>query len=200
MSLSTVVLTFFAVMEAGELQRRSRQWPYLAAALILILLALSRLYLGMEWLSGALMGIAMGLAWTAVVGIAYRQRAIKRFSGATASLIFYGSLFALFAWQVNEHAREDLTSLHTAMVVKNVDRNTWWDSRWREMSTDRTQLKSVASRKFNAQIAADPERRLAWFQTEGGLRWRGFSNHKFAGIAVPIGAPSPLILRLIEGQ
>ena len=108
MSLSTVVLTFFAVMEAGELPRKHRQWPYLVAALILILLALARLYLGMEWLSGALMGIAIGLAWTAIVGIAYRQRAVRRFSGATASLIFYGSFLALFSWQVNEHLADDL--------------------------------------------------------------------------------------------
>ena len=127
MSLSTVVLAFFAVMEAGELQRRSRQWPYLAAALILILLAISRLYLGMEWLSGALMGIAMGLAWTAVVGIAYRQRAIKRFSGATASLIFYGSLFALFAWQVNENLRSDLVALQTPIPYVELADAEWWE-------------------------------------------------------------------------
>ena len=42
MNLITVVLTFFAVMEAGELRRRYRQWPYIAAALLLILLTLSR--------------------------------------------------------------------------------------------------------------------------------------------------------------
>jgi len=202
MSLSTVVLAFFAVMEAGELQRRSRQWPYLAAALILILLALSRLYLGMEWLSGALMGIAMGLAWTAVVGIAYRQRAIKRFSGATASFIFYGSFFALFAWQVNEHAREDLTSLQTAMVVQELDRSTWWESGWQEMSMERTQLKSVASRKFNAQIAADPERVSALLEQAGwesvpATDWRWIIQ---ALNPEPDQASLPLLGRAYEGR
>jgi undecaprenyl-diphosphatase len=156
MSLSTVVLTFFAVMEAGELPRKQRQWPYLAAALILILLALSRLYLGMEWLSGALMGIAMGLGWTAIVGIAYRQRAVKRFSGATASLIFYGSFLALFSWQVQENLRDDLTALKAPTVLQQIDRNVWWETGWENMPMERTQLKSVASRNFNAQIAADP--------------------------------------------
>ena len=156
MSLSTVVLMFFAVMEAGELQRKHRQWPYLAAALILILLMLSRLYLGMEWLSGALMGVAMGLAWTAIVGIAYRQRAVRRFSSAAASLIFYGSFFALFSWQVNEHFSEDLTALKAPTVLQQVDRNSWWESAWKNMPMERTRLSSVASRKFNAQIAADP--------------------------------------------
>lgn len=156
MSLSTVVLTFFAVMEARELPRKHRQWPYLAAALILTLLALARLYLGMEWLSGALMGMVSGLAWTAIVGIAYRQRATRRFSGATASLIFYGSFLALASWQVNEHLAGDLAALKSPTVLQQVSREGWWESGWNNMPMDRTRLSSVASRAFNAQIAADP--------------------------------------------
>ena len=156
MSLSTVVLTFFAVMEAGELQRKHRQWPYLASALILILLALSRIYLGMEWLSGALMGMTLGLAWTGVVGLAYRQRASRRFSSATASMIFYGSFLALFAWQAHEHNVEDLAALKATIVLQEIESSEWWDSGWKDMPMNRTSLKSVASRRFNAQIAADP--------------------------------------------
>ena len=156
MSLCTVVLVFFAVMEAGELQRKHRQWPYLVAALMLIALVISRLYLGMEWLSGALMGITIGLAWTTIVGIAYRQRAIRRFSGAAASLIFYGSFLALFSWQVSEHLADDLAAVKSSEVLKEMNQKAWWQSGWQEMSTDRTLLTSVASRKFNAQIAADP--------------------------------------------
>lgn len=167
MSLSTVVLTFFAVMEAGELLRKHRQWPYLAAALILILLALSRLYLGMEWLSGALMGIATGLAWTTVVGIAYRQRAFRRFSGVAASFIFYGSFFALFAWQVHEHNSEDLETLTATTQLQEVSRKAWWESEWQNMPMERTRLASVASRSFNAQISVEPEEIASLLERDG---------------------------------
>jgi hypothetical protein len=158
MNLITVVLTFFAVMEAGELKRRSRQWPYIAAALTLILLTLARIYLGMEWLSGALMGILFGLAWTAVVGIAYRQRAQRRFSGSIASLIFYGFFLTLFAWQVNTHSRSDLLALQTAMPTREIQSEDWWNGEWRNMPADRTRLISVSSRRFNAQVAVDRDR------------------------------------------
>jgi membrane protein DedA with SNARE-associated domain/membrane-associated phospholipid phosphatase len=167
MSLSTVVLTFFAVMEAGELPRRHRQWPYLAAALILILLGLARLYLGMEWLSGALMGLVSGVAWTAIVGIAYRQRAIRRFSGATASLIFYGSLLALFSWQVSEHLSEDLALLKSPTVLQEISSENWWESGWKDMPMNRTQLSSVASQTFNVQIAADLGQISGLLETKG---------------------------------
>lgn len=157
MSLVTVTLTFFAVMEASELPRRQRQWPYLAAALLIMALALARLYLGLEWLSGALMGITLGLAWTGVVGIAYRQRAFRRFSGALASLIFYLSFFALFAWQVREHHAEEMAALQTPRVVQELDGEAWWQSQWRTLPQVRTGASSLASRRFNIQVATAPE-------------------------------------------
>ena len=156
MSLSTVVLMFFAVMEAGELRRRHRQWPYLAAALILLMLATARIYLGLEWLSGALMGVMAGLAWTAVVGFAYRQRATRHFSGGVASLIFYGSFLVLFAWQVNERAEEDLVALQATPVLQEMEGTAWWESGWREMPMNRSRISTMASKRFNAQVAADP--------------------------------------------
>ncbi len=202
MSLSTVVLTFFAVMEAGELPRKHRQWPYLAAALVLILLALARLYLGMEWLSGALMGMVSGLAWTAIVGIAYRQRAVRRFSGATASLIFYGSFLALATWQVNEHLAEDLAALESPTVLRQVVGEDWWASGWKDLPRNRTQLTSVASRAFNAQIAADPREISGLLERHGwspapATDWRWIIQ---ALNPEPNQASLPLLGRAFEGR
>ena len=89
LTLVTVVLGYFAVMVARELRRRKRKWPYVIVGLLLSLLVLARLYLGLDWFSGALLGVALGMAWTFVVGIAYRQRAMRSFNGIAASLIFF---------------------------------------------------------------------------------------------------------------
>jgi hypothetical protein len=178
MNLITVVLTFFAVMEAGELRRRYRQWPYIAAALILILLTLARIYLGMEWLSGALIGIGFGLAWTTVVGIAYRQRAKRRFSGGIASLIFYGAFLVLFAWQVQEHSSTDLDLLQAAIGEREIGKEDWWSREWKSLPSERASLASVASRRFNAQIGVNPDEiarlleRAGWERVpESDWRW-----------------------------
>ncbi|MDH3788670.1 MAG: VTT domain-containing protein [Xanthomonadales bacterium] len=202
MSLPTVVLMFFAIMEAGELPRKHRQWPYLVAALLLILLALARLYLGMEWLSGALMGLVSGLAWTAIVGIAYRQRADRRFSGATASLIFYGSFLALFSWQVNEHLAEDLVVLKSPTVLQDMDLQAWWESEWRELPMERTKLSSVASRRFNAQVAVDPEELSGLLQQSG---WEPVPDTDWRWIIQalnpkPDQASLPLLGRAFQGR
>ncbi len=202
MNLITVVLTFFAVMEAGELRRRSRQWPYIAAALLLILLTLARIYLGMEWLSGALMGILFGLAWTAVIGIAYRQRAQRRFSGSIASLIFFGFFLAMFTWQVKVHSRADLLVLQTGIPTQEMSEAQWWDSEWRQMPSDRTSLVSVKSRRFNAQVAVDKNRISGLLEQAGWQRvpetdWRWVLQ---ALNPEPDQASLPLLGRAYQGR
>lgn len=157
MVLTTVVFTFFAVMIAREVRRKHRQWPYLAAGLALTLLVLARIYLGLEWFSGALMGVLLGLAWTVIVGIAYRQRAMRPFSGANAGLIFYGSVFLLLVWQVREHTAYEVAAVQLAAPRQQMAVNRWWDGGWRELPANRTGSFAAASRRFNAQIAAGPE-------------------------------------------
>ena len=202
MSLPTVVLVFFAVMEAGELRRRHRQWPYLAAALMLTLLALARLYLGLEWLSGALMGILAGLAWAAMVGFAYRQRARRHFSGAAASLIFYGSLVLLFAWQVNEHTEEDLAALQSTTVTRSVDAAGWWDGAWSSLPTERTRVSALPATTFNVQLAVTPQRLAERLADDGWTPvpesdWRWFLQ---ALNPEPTQRSLPLIGRAYQGR
>jgi len=157
MSLTTVVWGFFAVMIAREAKRKHRQWPYLAAALILTMQVLARLYLGLEWLSGALMGVLLGLAWTLIVGIAYRQRALQPFSGAIAGLIFYGSVFFLLSWQIKENLALETATLQTAIPEQHMVADQWWATGWKELPVQRTSVFSVASRRFNAQVAVNPD-------------------------------------------
>ena len=57
------------------------------------------------------MGVALGMTWTFVVGIAYRQRAMRSFSGVAASLIFFGMLAITFSWQVDQNLEGDLVAL-----------------------------------------------------------------------------------------
>jgi len=177
LTLATVVLGYFAVMVARELKRRKRKWPYAITGLLLALLVLSRLYLGLDWLSGALMGVALGMTWTFIVGIAYRQRAVKSFNGWIASLIFFGMLALTFTWQVDQNLDKDLASLKVALPQREIKLDYWWTDGWHTLPRERTQLKSVVARAFNFQFAGNPEhfaQNLAehnWQQT-GAANWR----------------------------
>jgi hypothetical protein len=124
------------------------------------------------------MGVLLGLAWTLIVGIAYRQRALQPFSGAIASGIFYGSVVFLFTWQVHENLAHDVLAVHTVATQQHMPMDTWWDSGWQALPGERTSVSSVASRRFNAQISVGPEHvaeilsRAGWERVpESDWRW-----------------------------
>jgi len=157
LTLVTVVLGYFAVVVARELKRRKRKWPYVITGLLLSLLVLARLYLGLDWLSGALMGVALGMAWTFVVGIAYRQRAMRPFNGLVACLIFFGMLAGTFAWQVGQNLDNDLAALKLPLPQSEIMAEAWWENEWQLLPRERTQTKSVTAREFNFQFTGQPE-------------------------------------------
>lgn len=178
MTMTTVVLGFFTVMVAKELNRRHRKWPYMAAAGLVTLILLARIYLGLDWLSGALVGAILGLAWTAIVGIAYRQRALKPFSGAIACTIFYATLAAATAWQVSDRLNEDLASLQLPLPSLELREQDWWAGDWVRLPIERSRLQSVRARGFNLQVAApldtvrDALSEAGWEQAEpAGRAW-----------------------------
>jgi len=156
LTLVTVVLGYFAVMVARELRRRKRKWPYVIVGLLLSLLVLSMLYLGLDWFSGALMGVALGMAWTFVVGIAYRQRALRSFNGLFASVIFFGMLTITFAWQVDQNLERDVAALKLPLPQSVISEPGWWEGEWRTLPHERAFSKSVAAREFNIQYAGEP--------------------------------------------
>ena len=157
LTFTTVVLGYFSVMVANELRRRKRKWPYVITGLLLSLLVLARLYLGLDWLSGALMGVALGMAWTFVVGIAYRQRAQHPFNGVAASLIFFGMLTITFYWQVDQNIEADVAALKLTVPEREILAEVWWDEGWRMLPRKRTRLTSVVAPEFNFQFAGQPE-------------------------------------------
>jgi len=153
LTLSTVVLGFFSVMVAGELPERHRKWSYMASALLLVLLLLARVYLGLDWLSGALVGILLGFTWTVVIGIAYRQRISQSFSGGLVSMIFFGTLAITMAWQIEQRIKQDLEALQLDLPKAVFQGPAWWQSEWSDLPGKRTRFEAVTAQEFNAQIA-----------------------------------------------
>jgi len=158
LTLATVILGYFAVMIARELKRKQRRWPYMIAGLLLTLLLLARLYLGLDWFSGALLGVALGMVWTFVVGIAYRQRVTKGFSGLTACLIFFCVLAITFAAQIDRNLNKDLHALKVPLSQREISEVAWWKDAWQTLPRERTSLGSRHARDFNFQFAGEPQR------------------------------------------
>lgn len=64
---------FFSIMLARSLRREWRWLPYSLASLLIGAVALSRLYLGVHWLTDVIGSLMLGTAWVAFLGIAYHR-------------------------------------------------------------------------------------------------------------------------------
>ncbi|SDJ40026.1 bifunctional DedA family/phosphatase PAP2 family protein [Billgrantia gudaonensis] len=73
-STTVVLLGTVAAFVASELPHRQRFWPYWAAILLALPMALSRLTLGVHWLSDVVGGALLGLVACALVQLAWQRR------------------------------------------------------------------------------------------------------------------------------
>ena len=73
-----VLYGFLAFLVAREIRPTWRLSVVLGAAILVFLIAFSRLYLGAHWLSDVLGGLAFGSAWLALLGLFYLRRRPER--------------------------------------------------------------------------------------------------------------------------
>lgn len=162
-ALSTILFGFLAVLGAQETQTNRRWIPYLGASLIVVPIAFSRLYLGIQWLTDVIAGISLGLIWVVVVGTAYSRRCVPTINrlglvlvslgAVTASMLIYGSL----------HHQEDMRHYRLRLVIETMSQAAWWRYGWQQLAPYRLDFGGNPQQPLILQWAASRqalERRL----------------------------------------
>jgi len=155
-SMNTVIYGFLAVLGTHSLAARWRWIPYALAALLIGGISFSRLYLGAHWLADVTAGVALGVAWIAVLAIA-RQR--HQPAGATnrgllpvALLVFLGAS----GWHVHNSLSSDLERYAVRHPVESMATPEWWGEGWRKMPVYRLDLQGEREHPLNVQWGGDP--------------------------------------------
>lgn len=193
--MSTVFFGFLAVVFAARLPDRWRWLPYSFATAIVSLVTFSRLYLGVHWLSDLVAGIAIGLAWTALAGIAYRRHHSCRLPAPT---LMVGSVLALLAslWCYAQFAPPTAyLPAGSQIEVQQLSAQQWRQSGWRQLPAVRHDLRGFNDLPFNLQWAGKRESitqalsALGWQPVEpldvgNALRYLS-ANHQATRLPVP---------------
>jgi len=153
-TMSMVVYGFAAVLSAGELPSRWRVFPYTMAALLIAGIALSRLYLGAHWLSDVAGGLALGLAWVALLAIA-RQRHPRRHLGFALTPGVVIMLFLVGAWHISTRLGDDLKRYAVREPVNVMSREAWWKNGWQRLPVYRLDLEGEYEQPLNIQWTGD---------------------------------------------
>lgn len=154
-AMSMLVYGFLAVLLARELPAPRRWLPYVGASMLIVGVAVARLYLGVHGLSEVLAGLLGGLLWVALLGVSYRRHPAPpvplTMLGATSLLV----LLLAGALHVSAHHARDVEQYAVHHRLRTVDAEAWWDGAWQELPAYRKDLKGEPSQPLTLQWLGD---------------------------------------------
>ena len=171
---------FLAVAAARGLSPAWRWLPYSLAGITAVAIAFSRVYLGAHWPSDVVGGLALGLAWAALLGLAYSRHAPPPPSHI-AGFVLAALLAVQLPWNLAREAY-DLGRYVERRAAVSMSAEQWWARGWRELPQLRRdtagrhrQPLSVQWRGELASVRAALER-AGWreplpFGAANALRW-----------------------------
>lgn len=117
-TLSVVTYGFLAFLLSSGASRRTRVWLLSTVAVLVGAIALSRIYLGVHWMSDVVGGLGFGTAWVAALAIAhtYQGREVQARGLAIISVLTFG--IAAVTHIAASHAGEQLRVPPAKAVVK----------------------------------------------------------------------------------
>lgn len=155
MALTATVFGFFAVMLAKDLSARRRKWPYLFSSVLVGLFAFAHFYLGLASVAGLLAAVALAMGWTALVGIAYRQRSRVRRRPTWLALVFYLSIPVVALVQGGNELDARLDATRLAQPDRSYPFLHWQDEGWQELPDRLSRLGRYPRTRFDFQLAAN---------------------------------------------
>lgn len=189
---SMVILGFLAVLVARELPPARRWIAYVAGGLSALAIALSRLYLGVHWFSDVLGGMALGLAWVALLGIAYRRHPAPALS--LTGLVTVSTLVLGVAglWHVERSLAGDLQTYAPRHPVRTATAADWWAGRLTGLPRYRIDIEGLPEHPLTLQWAG------GLTAIRGRLTAHGWHAAPDTGIGTPLRwlIPAPAIDQL----
>jgi undecaprenyl-diphosphatase len=148
-----VLYGFLAVLIARPLSDRWRWLPYSLAGLLILAVASSRLYLGVHWLSDVSGSITLGVAWVALLGLAYHRHAAQESHWRSLVLVSLLVTAAAFSVETGLHHERNLARYQPARTIQQVDQGQWWEGIATPLPAFRADLRNREEHPLNLQYA-----------------------------------------------
>ena len=152
-----VLYGYLSVVIAWSVAEKWRWIPYSSAGLIILGVAVSRLYRGVHWLSDVLASLTLGLAWVASLGIAYRRHSIPEthLRGLAITLLLALSLSMIT--ESTLHHRQKLAHYTPAPLVSEIAADAWWQADKTDLPDSRLDTRNRQNHPLNIQYAGSLE-------------------------------------------
>lgn len=153
--LATSVYGFLAVSLARGLPERFRWVPYGLATLAVTAVGAAGLYLGTEWLTDIVGSIALGLAWVAALGLAFRRHSRRESRSRALGAVALVSLIASLTVHEWIDGNRDLARLTPAERPETLTLAEWHASGWQRLPSRRADISQRDRHPLTLQYAGD---------------------------------------------
>ena len=169
-AMSITVYGFLAFLLARGKSPGAKAVIVMCAATAIVLIAFSRLYLGVHWFSDVMASLSLGLAWVALLGIAYIHHVRDEHVGASGLLVAVSATLALAGGAVVRMYHEaDVARYAYRPSFETVQIGEWTAQGWRKLPAARSELAGEMEEPFSIQWAATAEQISAALAPAG---WR----------------------------
>lgn len=176
--LSTVIYGFLAVLLASN-KAESRRWRYYGVAVgTVVLIALSQLYLGAQWLSDVILGLSIGTIWVSLLALGYRRHSAPRVTSISLMpvAVVAGLIAASWQWQYGiEQQRE---RYRPQPAVEETDNRSWQHDKFAELPAYRTDFLAHQNYPLNLQWSGPLDAIVAQLKSMGWLPQQGDAIHR----------------------
>ena len=153
-TLAMSVYGFLAILLAREVSVRFRPLIYSIMAITVLLIAISRLYLNLHWLTDMLGGLSLGIAWFAFLGIGYRRHIdTAQLSKPALSSLLIIILLGMVNYPISKSGEVTPSKEITTHYV--MSKQAWLDSGWEVTPAYRNDLRGKLEFPFNVQWVAE---------------------------------------------
>lgn len=153
-ALLVTVVGFFALMVAKDLNARARKWPYVVSALVLIPIGFAHFYLELASILGLGTALALGVGWSALVGMGYRHRARVRTFPIGLLAVFLSAWVVLAGVHINTQYSVRLQASEVPLNAQFMGQHQWLDGGWQTLPDRRSLLGPERSQTIDFQLAA----------------------------------------------
>jgi len=168
--LSTICYGFLAWLAAQRFHK-ARTWIYTAAILWIIIIAISRLYLGDHWFSDVLGAFFLGMTLMGCMLVSWRRHVVLFLRPMWPLCLAVISLFIAWAIYLTFYSAQVLQASRPVWPTYHLSQNLWWEKRTPVISIVRDNRFGVPVAEMNLEWAGNlsqiKQKLLAtgWFPT-----------------------------------
>lgn len=157
-TMSTVIFGILAVLVSHSMGRWGRALVYAICAVVVVMIAYSRIYLGAHWLSDVLAGLLFGTVMMAAFGVAIEAIPPRRIKPVG----LFASALGVFVLAGGLHVATGLARAHELYAMPQrqvlVPLGQWVGAEWETLPVRRVDLAGKPEEVFIAQYAGDLDR------------------------------------------